>query len=314
MLEMLSNLWKGTYKYLRPIEWLFFGLLCASLLLVYLGIFVEPWPFYADHTWLFFCLPWAFLCLTFFRPVARMSQERGPAVSHYLVAWSILGLLTFVITLYAVVTNLSPFAITAEQKSLIIKLQNLPEIIIPVWIAAVGWFLQVQGARKAQRTQNSFEFIMQTRTSVEFSNKARSLLIVYPPGISVPITDEAYFPPASIAQLGPKMAAFTREANIDKKELLETEIRKYEAIDALKYMLNLYEFMAQGIRAGDLDEDLLYETVSYVVINLYERSKVFIEDRRKTDVLVFEHLEELVQRWRLRINADEKRAKDAPHP
>jgi hypothetical protein len=312
MFEMFSNLWKGTYIYLRPIEWLFFGLLCATLFLVYIGIFVEAWPFYSAHTWLFFCLPWVFLCLTFFRPVARMSQERGPAVAHYLVAWSILGLLTFVITLYAVVTNLSTLAVTQEQKDLITKLQGLPAIIIPVWIAAIGWFLQVQGARKAQRTQNSFAFIMQTRTSGEFSSKARALLIVYPPGIDVPAADSHYFPAAAFVQLGPKMAEFAREStDANRKQKLEDEIRRIEGIDALRYMLNLYEFMAQGIRAGDLDEDLLYETVAYVVISLYERSKAFIENRRKEDVLVFEHIEELVHRWRLRINADEKRVKDA---
>jgi hypothetical protein len=245
-----------------------------------------------------------------------MSQERGPAVAHYLAAWSLLGILTLVITLYAVVTDLSPFATTDQEKSLIDKLQNLPAILIPVWIASVGWFLQVQAMRKTQRAEHSFAFIMQTRTSSEFNAQARKLLQVYPPGVPVPATDKDFFSPAILKSLVDKQRLLKEEqgkaAAADKaKQLsLEDDIAKIEAIDSLKNMLNLYEFMAQGIEAGDLDEDLLYETISYVVIRLYERSEVFINDRRKNDVLVFEHLEALVTRWKLRINADEKRIKD----
>lgn len=58
----------------------------------------------------------------------------------------------------------------------------------------------------------------------------------------------------------------------DRRLALETECKRCQAIEGLRFILNFYEFMAYGISAGDLDGDILLKTIGASVINFYRTS------------------------------------------
>jgi len=71
--------------------------------------------------------------------------------------------------------------------------------------------------------------------------------------------------------------------------------------------LNYYEFMAVAIELGDLEESIVYETMSPHVVGLYNRAYACIEYVRGRDggePLAFEHLEILVGRWEKALKSE----------
>ena len=85
------------------------------------------------------------------------------------------------------------------------------------------------------------------------------------------------------------------------------DLAKVEAAEGLKYLLNFYEFMALGTHVGDLDETLLYETISPSVVGWYTRSELHCKHVRSTptDKLAYEHLDKLVNGYKVKIGGKE---------
>lgn len=69
--------------------------------------------------------------------------------------------------------------------------------------------------------------------------------------------------------------------------------------DALKFILNYYEFIAAGVRNGDICEKLLKDSERGTIVRLYQVSQKFIgrtrDDRQRRST--FEHLEWIYVRW-----------------
>jgi hypothetical protein len=70
-----------------------------------------------------------------------------------------------------------------------------------------------------------------------------------------------------------------------------------ESLDALRYLLNYFEFTAIAIRHGDLDERLMHASLGGIVRSLYKVGGVLIERARSKDDRNFEHLTWLNDRW-----------------
>lgn len=96
-------------------------------------------------------------------------------------------------------------------------------------------------------------------------------------------------------------------------------------LGALRYLLNYFEFIAVGIRYGDLDEVLLKNTLRSILCSVYEAAEPLVRQRRKAPGLTespaaettenslatsitagkpentksktYEHLERLYNRW-----------------
>ena len=70
-------------------------------------------------------------------------------------------------------------------------------------------------------------------------------------------------------------------------------------IPDLRFLLNHYEFIAAGIRRGDIDEFLVLDTERRSILTAYEKTKHYIfalrNDRRSQSI--YEHLEWLHARW-----------------
>lgn len=190
------------------------------------------------------------------------------------------------------------------------KFLNFPPVIAALWTAGMGWYIHFQATSKNHRTTNSFNLVMQTRTSKEFLERTRAVQAVYPFGAKVPKEDSTHFGTAAMRELqeARDAAAASAPAGTPPADFTAIE-RKVIAIDGLKYLLNYYEFMAVGIAANDLEEEMLYETISENVCSLYERAENYIEHTHANgQPLAFEALELLVKRWRKMLE-DEKHQK-----
>lgn len=71
------------------------------------------------------------------------------------------------------------------------------------------------------------------------------------------------------------------------------------AIDDLKYLLNFYEYVAVGIRYGDLDEEVMYNTLRSVVMNMCQHFEVYIDEEQAKNPRYFCNLIDLRNKWAL---------------
>jgi hypothetical protein len=135
-----------------------------------------------------------------------------------------------------------------------------------------GWLTREFFALRALRKQHTVTVLLQSRLSTAFNEKYKIMLAKYP--VTKGITPVA--------------------AND------WDDAAKIDAIEAVKYFLNYYEFIAIGIRTGDLDEDFLFLSLGGIVPNLWKLGENYIEFARKKHGSVFENLEWLKNKWRAR--------------
>lgn len=175
-------------------------------------------------------------------------------------------------------------------------LNNLVPVLVAIWAAAVGWLIHFKLTTKAHRTNNAFAIIMEMRKNSEIIKRFESASHHFPPGTGqIPAVYAPFFAASAlrkakdaaseaqsqlvvIEQLpdGPIKVDLTRNGKASLNTAL-AEVDKAEAIQALKFCLNYFEFMAVGIRAGDLDGDLLYSSISTAVVRLFDRAKPYID-------------------------------------
>lgn len=70
-----------------------------------------------------------------------------------------------------------------------------------------------------------------------------------------------------------------------------------DEIDSINYMLNYFEFIAVGIRCGDLDEQLIRQSLRTIILTNYKFYKLIIEDKQKKTSSALENLTCLAKRW-----------------
>ena len=65
----------------------------------------------------------------------------------------------------------------------------------------------------------------------------------------------------------------------------------------LRYMLNYYEYVALGIRVGDLAEDVLKGMMCGIIIGMCNKFSIYINDVRRSNPYAYEHLIWLKTKW-----------------
>ena len=68
-------------------------------------------------------------------------------------------------------------------------------------------------------------------------------------------------------------------------------------VDAIHYLLNYMEFVAVGIRFGDLDEKLMKNMMKSIISTNYTFFEQVIKEKQKKTKTVYEHLTALHFRW-----------------
>lgn len=181
---------------------------------------------------------------------------------------------------------------------------TVPPVILGIWAGVTGLYVNYQTTKQNQRTGNAFSLLMQARTSPVFIAYALAKQITYPPDYPVDLADREFFPAArqvevpslkhkcehlqsrldaAHSMLDESAAGTEQHSSLDAKiarldeSLKATELRyrKLEGIAGIRYLLNYYEFMAKGIRIGDLDEELLRGTLRGGVVSLYRDTQIY---------------------------------------
>ena len=286
---LLSTTWKLSSKFSCTM-----GIAFVVLILLGIGLRALGDPVLSMHWVAYLSATTATYLLAVIPPVTEMTKLRHKHVL-YVVLWGLFSLgfflAAFYLIFYALVT-------TPEELARWDRVLNLPPVLFAAIAAAIGWYAATQYAAKNNRTNNSFSLVMQTRCNTEFMKRAVDLSVKWPTTIKMTSSHEPCFP-ATARHRFECLKRIKAEGSLsgpETAELATYDEQMLTAIEAAKYLLNFYEFMAYGIYAGDLDEDLLYETISPAVVFLFERTlplRTFLNGP-DGDKLAFQHLSSLV--------------------
>jgi hypothetical protein len=142
---------------------------------------------------------------------------------------------------------------------------ELIALIATIAIAVVGWLYQGRLTRNQSRKQHTFDVYLQTALLERYDNAMKAIR--------------------------PYMR---NEKHTPRDNELEEADR-----EPISFLLNHLEFIAAGIRNGDLDEKLLKDIERGVYTGIFETFETYIfglRDRRDRQA-VYEHLEWLYRRW-----------------
>ncbi len=138
-------------------------------------------------------------------------------------------------------------------------------ILIGAGLATCGWLYGARRARTLSRKQHTINVLMQASFNVEFRGAQKILAGAIENGKCPDLTDGS-------------------------NEALK---------DAFRMVANHYEFIAAGLRNGDLDERMIVDSHRGQILRVYQFSEEFIwkiRDSRKRQA-IYEHLEWLNKRW-----------------
>jgi hypothetical protein len=166
-----------------------------------------------------------------------------------------------------------------------------PQIVVGAFGALIALFAFVfnaQRARDQSREQHTIKILFDTRLSAEFRGMLEARRRVFREGQRIdPLTFESYL-------------AIDPDAG-------EAETRKRHAAEAVRSLLNYYEFLALGVSRRDLDETMLRETVRGIMCNLVIDCLGVIDAQRARNPLALRHLTALYLRWKLPGDPDPER-------
>lgn len=136
---------------------------------------------------------------------------------------------------------------------------------ISICFATLGWIWAAKRARALSRKQHTFNALLQASFNQQY-----------------------------------QMAHVAVRPYVRGKKKLDWDLpRNRQLKDQFTFLLNHYEFLAAGVRNGDISESLLKDSQRGVIISLYAYCEPYIEslrsDRHKQ--ALFEHLEWLYMRW-----------------
>lgn len=156
--------------------------------------------------------------------------------------------------------------------------------VFTVLSIAIGWLISAQISRKHQKqnqeitrkhqkqNQDAIEhnhkrshtlnIILQQRLSQEYHKNVTNVADVYPLTIgSIPEDD---------------VKAYLNRHSTEQGEI-EFSDDKIKAVRSTLFLLDLYEFICEGIKQGDLDEEVIYESIGGTILRNVKRSKYLID-------------------------------------
>ena len=141
---------------------------------------------------------------------------------------------------------------------------NVPTaILIAALLATLGWLYTTRRQWDLSRRQHTFNALLTMGFSKEFLEL--------------------------FEEIAPAIRSNSLSPPLDDRKATE-----------LMTILNHYEFLAAGIRNGDIDEKLLRDSEGGTIIGLVEASQDYIKDIRqiRNRNTVYEHLDWLYRRWK----------------
>lgn len=247
-------------------------ILISSTLLAVLGLFRALFTFVYPGT-----LPFSISILDFFMVCSGTGtlvssifcfiKKRYPDTREYLPVFSSVCYVLFLVG-YTILRYYPSY-----QTSL--------SIMVTGMLVGMGWWIQCISSAANARRSHTLNMILNTRTSPEYQKQLRSSTHFY---------RGMRYVPQELSEW---------RCNPDKEEYKNMQVpdEYRDAINGLLYILNYFEFLAQGIKFRDLDEGLLKECFSSFLAGIERRGFHMILEAQKQDRHAFEGLIALSKDW-----------------
>ncbi|MCT6700902.1 DUF4760 domain-containing protein [Rheinheimera sp. 4Y26] len=160
--------------------------------------------------------------------------------------------------------------------------QTALSILVSSSVIAMGWWIQNINHANNARKSHTLNIIMQSRMSASYLDRLAAFTKVYRGN---------RFISKELAVLG-DVTTTTDERSFSN---LPKNIR--DAYDGVCYLLNYYEFLAQGVKARDLDENLVLQCFSSFMQVIELKAFFIIKLAREKDKSYFEGLIWVLERW-----------------
>lgn len=141
-------------------------------------------------------------------------------------------------------------------------------ILLGILGAVYGWLFTTKSQYINSRKNHSIQTLMSSRLSTSYVEKFDLLNKIFIKHQNIALTYDQY-----------------NELNADEKM-------------AIMYALNYYEYVSVGIRFGDLDENLIKNTLKSNILNTYTFLENVILHKSENTSSCLEHLKELRIRWK----------------
>ncbi|EIU1666285.1 TPA: DUF4760 domain-containing protein [Pseudomonas aeruginosa] len=158
--------------------------------------------------------------------------------------------------------------------------QTSLSILVTGVFVGMGWWIQAITTAANSRRSHTLNIIMASRTSSEYQQQTRASSKLYLNSVIPPEFAEWKFQPSK---------------EEFKHARITDEVR--DAINGTVYVLNYFEFLAQGLKYRDLDACLLRECFSDILAGLERRGFHLIIEAQKGSPKSFEGLLQLAKEW-----------------
>lgn len=224
---------------------------------------------------------------------AKKGHKHVPTVCVWSIAWLAAAIAVFLYWFF----NWPDFA-SSDQND---RILNVVPVLTAIVFGGLGWYVHYQYSGRTSRMNSSFALVMEMMKSSEYIRQNKLVGEHFPPSIGdIPDVYKPHFAPGAVKRL-------TDAATAAKTSVCAIDLERAEAIMALRYILNYFEFIAVGVRANDIDADLLFDTVGQIVVGRFKRSEKLVKWFRapapngQGQDLALEHLEWLCRQWEPRL-------------
>lgn len=152
---------------------------------------------------------------------------------------------------------------------------NLLVGLLGTLAVVLGWLFNSRAQDLTSKRSHSIHTLMSSRLSEAYANHSNYAMAVY---------------------------MRLREKNGDDYTITPQDITECSQLErnAIFYQLNYFEFISVGIRYGDLDENLIKNTLKSIIRTNYDFFEKVIKDKQAINPTLYEHLTALNSRWNVK--------------
>ncbi|HIC7643377.1 TPA: DUF4760 domain-containing protein [Serratia liquefaciens] len=174
--------------------------------------------------------------------------------------------------------------------------QTALSVLVTGSLAGMGWWIQFITTAASDRRKHTLNIILSTRTCSEYQTHLRNFTRLWRGN-----------------RHAPKDLCEWRD-DPDKPKFKNANVSKEvtDGINGLLYILNFFEFLAQGVKANDLDDKLLRECFCGFLEGLERRAYFILTEAQKKDKRFFEGIVYLSKRWNNEHSLIEKHRHSSP--
>lgn len=161
------------------------------------------------------------------------------------------------------------------------KYQTALSVLATGSLAGMGWWIQFIISAASDRRKHTLNVVLSTRTCSEYQTHLRNYTRLWRGNRHVP----------------KELCEWRADPDNVKFNNANVTDEVKSGLNGLLYILNFFEFLAQGIRANDLDHKLLRECFCGFMEELEKKAYFVITDAQKKDSRYFEGIVMLCKDW-----------------